>query len=43
VAAYVVKPVEFHAFVEAVRTLGLFWGIVNEPPLLRSESNPSRG
>ena len=30
--AYVVKPVEFHAFIEAVTQLGLFWAVVNEPP-----------
>lgn len=32
VNAYVVKPVDFHQFVEAVGQLGMFWGIVNEPP-----------
>lgn len=30
--AYVVKPVGFHAFVEAVRELGLFWTVINQPP-----------
>jgi CheY-like chemotaxis protein len=30
--AYVVKPVDFHAFVEAVRQLGAFWTVHNEPP-----------
>ncbi len=30
--AYVVKPMEFHEFVEAVRELGLFWTVVNHPP-----------
>lgn len=30
--AYVVKPVDFHEFVEAVRELGLFWVVVNHPP-----------
>jgi len=29
---YVVKPMDFHKFVEAVKLLGLFWGIINEPP-----------
>jgi len=29
---YVVKPVDFHEFVEAVRELGLFWTVVNHPP-----------
>ena len=32
VNAYVIKPVDFFDFVNAVRELGGFWGIVNEPP-----------
>lgn len=32
VNAYVVKPVEFHAFAQAVKDLGLFWAVLNEPP-----------
>jgi CheY-like chemotaxis protein len=32
VNAYVVKPVGFHDFAKAVRDLGVFWGILNEPP-----------
>ena len=32
VNAYVVKPVDFHAFVNAVRELGAFWAVINEPP-----------
>ena len=32
VNAYVVKPVGFEAFMEAVGELGLFWGLINEPP-----------
>jgi len=32
VNAYVVKPVKFQAFVDAVRTLGLFWAVLNRPP-----------
>ncbi|WFU39114.1 response regulator [Bradyrhizobium sp. CB82] len=32
VNAYVVKPVDFHEFVNAVKELGAFWAIVNEPP-----------
>jgi CheY-like chemotaxis protein len=35
VNAYVVKPVDFHDFVEAVSKLGVFWAIVNEPPPAR--------
>ena len=30
--AYVVKPVGFSDFVEAVRELGLFWAVINQPP-----------
>lgn len=30
---YVVKPIDFHEFVEVIRGLGLFWAIINEPPL----------
>ena len=32
VNAYVVKPVDFGEFVEAVKQLGIFWAAVNEPP-----------
>lgn len=32
VNAYVVKPVEFQAFVKAVKELGVFWALLNEPP-----------
>jgi CheY-like chemotaxis protein len=32
VNAYVVKPVDFHQFVEAVKELGTFWAVLNEPP-----------
>jgi two-component system response regulator len=32
VNAYVVKPVEFEKFVNAVANLGLFWLILNQPP-----------
>ena len=32
VNAYVVKPVDFHEFVNAVKDLGGFWALINEPP-----------
>ncbi|MFY0583378.1 response regulator [Cystobacter fuscus] len=32
VNAYVVKPVGFNAFTSALKELGLFWAILNEPP-----------
>jgi CheY-like chemotaxis protein len=34
VNAYVVKPVTFHEFIDAVGSLGGFWALVNEPPPL---------
>jgi two-component system, response regulator len=30
--AYVCKPVEFGEFAQAIKALGLFWLIVNQPP-----------
>jgi DNA-binding response OmpR family regulator len=30
--AYVVKPVVFNEFIEAIKLLGAFWGIINEVP-----------
>ena len=32
VNAYVVKPVDFHEFVNAIKELGVFWALINEPP-----------
>jgi CheY-like chemotaxis protein len=32
VNAYVVKPVDFHEFVNAIKELGVFWAVVNQPP-----------
>jgi CheY-like chemotaxis protein len=32
VNAYVVKPVKFHEFVDAVKQLGAFWAVLNETP-----------
>ena len=32
VNAYVVKPVAFREFMDAVKNLGLFWAVLNEPP-----------
>lgn len=30
--AYVVKPVGFKDFIEAIQDLGVFWAVLNEPP-----------
>src|SRR6201981_3026787 len=30
--AFVWKPVYFHEFVNAVKELGVFWAVINEPP-----------
>ena len=36
VNAYVVKPVDFQAFIEAVEHLGVFWALINERPPLEA-------
>jgi two-component system response regulator len=35
---YVVKPLEFHEFIEAVKIVGAFWAMLNEAP--RGSRNP---
>ncbi len=32
VNAYVVKPIDFHEFMDAVKVLGGFWAVINETP-----------
>jgi CheY-like chemotaxis protein len=32
VNAYVVKPIDFKDFLSAVKEIGLFWAVINEPP-----------
>jgi CheY-like chemotaxis protein len=32
VNGYVVKPVDFHEFVNAIKELGVYWAVINEPP-----------
>lgn len=32
VNAYVVKPVEFGEFMDALKELGFFWAVINQPP-----------
>ena len=33
VNAYVVKPVSFEKFIETIKQIGIFWTLINEPPL----------
>ena len=43
--AYVVKPVDFEQFISAVSQLGVFWALINEPPLrgaLRAQARRSQ-
>jgi DNA-binding NarL/FixJ family response regulator len=34
VNSYIVEPVDFEQFTEAVRTVGLYWVLLNHPPVL---------
>jgi CheY-like chemotaxis protein len=40
VNAYVVKPLDFHEFIEAIKVLGAFWVVLNEPPPADSPLGP---
>lgn len=40
VNAYVVKPMKFQDFVEAVRQVGIFWAVINEAPSSAPEGRP---
>ncbi len=37
VNAYVVKPVSFHDFLDAIKQLGIFWALINESPSERKQ------
>ena len=39
--AYVVKPVDFAQFLEAVKQTGAFWAVVNEPPAYHASTRSS--
>ena len=38
--AYIVKPVGFEQFSDAIRELGVFWAVLNEPPPDRTGAKP---
>ena len=40
VNAYVVKPVDFHEFLNAIKELGVFWALINQPPPGSSRNAP---
>ncbi len=37
VNAYVVKPVDFRQFLASIKSLGIFWTTINEPPPVATE------
>ena len=39
--AYVVKPVDFQQFLKALKQVGQFWAVVNEPAPKRSQDDPN--
>ena len=43
VNSYVRKPVKSDLFIEAIRQLGLYWLLLNEPPPSRDESREGLG
>ncbi|MGF7188735.1 CheY-like chemotaxis protein [Robbsia andropogonis] len=42
VNAYVVKPIQYQEFMEAVKDIGMFWAVLNEQPphTVRAEGEP---
>lgn len=41
VNAYVVKPLSFHEFIDAIKVLGAFWAVLNEPPPSTDSRSPA--
>lgn len=42
VNAFVVKPVKFQEFADAVKLVGAFWAVVNEPPPIAAAGGQAR-
>ncbi len=42
VNAYVVKPVDYYEFVDSIKSVGLFWAVINQPPVGALPSAPHR-
>jgi two-component system response regulator len=41
VNSYIVKPVDFNQFIEAARTLSVYWLLLNQPPVSAVASAPA--
>jgi hypothetical protein len=37
VNSYIRKPVDFEKFFEAIQTLGVYWLLMNEPPIISNK------
>jgi two-component system, response regulator len=43
VNSYIVKPVDFAQFTEAVKNLGFYWLLLNQPPVIPDQEKPPSG
>jgi two-component system response regulator len=43
VNSYIVKPVQFDQFANIIRELGLYWQVINQPPIDNSKTNKNLG
>jgi CheY-like chemotaxis protein len=42
VNSFIQKPVDFEQFRDVVRTIGLYWLVINQPPVTEEPQHPSR-